>query len=369
MKKAVRKIVQATLLSLAVPGVLAAPVNYEMNLRTYSGMGALGGAGFMSMMLGGKNGATKQLELRLTNPADIPGGYSAEHTLPDGMHVGPLLPLRGERSHLSEGGSRSGGKEQPDGKVLLYWGCSATVAKGQPEVIDLKALGSRVPPEVAAMAQQGRKEKAGADGGEGLAGRALWWPNEGATATGIPNDASAVGEHVVKASFMQQDIRFTLDKSLDFLEAMNLKADSTDLKAAIPLQWASSSRAKGYNVSAFGSTKDKEVVIWMAAKNKAPMLPGSQTSCTIPASIFQKTAGAMAMGEIVGPVKSFVYPPQKPGEKKPPIWTAKVRLTGLDSVMLGMGDAVKDAAGESAADSVVPGGGGLMNAVKGLFGK
>lgn len=116
---------------------------------------------------------------------------------------------------------------QADGKVLLYWGCSATVAKGWPEVIDFKSLGSRVPPEVAAM----------------------------------------------------------------------------------------------------------------------------------------------VMGEIVGPTRGFAYPPQKPGEKKPPIWTAKVRLAGFDSVMLGMGDAVKDGASESAADSVVPGGGGLMKAVKGLFGK
>ncbi len=341
---------------------VAAPVSYEMNLRTYSGMGAGGAVGMMGAMFGGGGSVSKQMDLRLTNPADIPSGYQAEHVVPEGMRIGPSLPLKGERRG---GGTGSQEAERGEGKVLIYWGCGATVAKGQPEVLDIKAMGSRVSPEVAAMARQSRGGKGG--DGETLPPRTLWWPYGDKGFSGIPDNASAVGEHQVKASFMEQDIRYTLGKEMDFMEPMNLKASASDLKAAIPLQWASLPRAKGFNLNAVGAANDKEVIIWMAAKNRTPMLPGSQTTCTIPAGIFQKAQGAMVTGEVVGPSQSFAYPPQKPGEKKPLVWTAKVRVTGYDNVMLGMPGA-RDAAEGAAADSVVPGGGGLVKGIKGLFG-
>jgi hypothetical protein len=366
MKQHNLQLALATVFATSLSSASAAPVNYEMSLHTYSGMGAGGASGMLGMMLGKGGGVSKQMDLRLTNPADIPSDYSAEHVVPEAMHIGPTLPLKGERR--GKGGSGTESAEQPEGKVLIYWGCSATVAKGQPEVIDFKAMSNRVPPEVAAMARQSRQRKSGGDSGDSLPPRTLWWPYGDAGNTSVPDDASTVGEHVVKASFMQQEIRYTLDKDMDFLEPMNLKAASSDLKAAIPLNWDKLSRAKGYNLNAVGATSDKEMVIWMAAKNKHPMLPGSQNNCTIPAGIFQKSQGAMAAGEAIGPTKGFAYPPQKPGEKKPLIWTAKVRANGYDNVMLGMGDMAKDAAGDAAADSVVPGGGSIIKSLKGLFG-
>lgn len=371
MKQHVLQIALATLMASSLPGALAAPVNYEMSLRTYSGMGAGGAMGMMSAMFGGKGGSfTKQMDLRLTNPADIPGDYAAEHIVPDGMRIGPSLPLKGERRSKG-GGDSDTSSEQPEGKVLIYWGCSATVPKGQPEVIDFKAMSSRVPPEVAAMARQSHSRKGGGSA-ESLPPRTLWWPYGDDAFRGIPAEATAIGDHAVKASFMQQDIRYTLDKEMDFLEPMNLKATSSDLKAAIPLEWDKLARAKGYNLNAAGATGEKEVIIWMAARNKQPMLPGSQNTCIVPAGIFEKTQGAMVMGEAVGPSRGFAYPPQKPGEKKPLIWAAKVRVTAFDNVMLGMENAGKDAAEGAegaAADSVVPGGGSIIKSLKGLFGK
>ena len=120
--------------------------------------------------------------------------------------------------------------------MLIYWGCSPTVAKGQPEVIDFRNMSGLVPPEVAAMARQSRTRKGGGSA-ESLPPRTLWWPHGDDGFKGIPEDASAVGDHAVKASFMQRDITYTLDKEMDFLEPMNLKANSSDLKAAIPLEW------------------------------------------------------------------------------------------------------------------------------------
>lgn len=71
----------------------------------------------------------------------------------------------------------------------------------------------------------------------------------------------------------------------------------------------------------------------------------------------------MLTGVAHGPVQGFAYPPQRPGEKKPPIWTANVRVTAYDSVFLGM----EGAAASGARESVTPSGvGGVL---KGLFGQ
>ena len=143
----------------------------------------------------GQGGRTnKMLDLRPTNPGDIPGGYAAEHIVPEAMRFGSVLPLKGEQR-----GKGVGSGADPDGTVLPYWGCSGTVLAGQPEVIDIKAIGSRVSPEVAAMAGQRRQGKEGA-GGETLPPGTLWWPHGDSGATAIPGDSSASGEHVVKAN-------------------------------------------------------------------------------------------------------------------------------------------------------------------------
>lgn len=358
------------LLAISISSALAAPVQYEMDLRTYAGMGAGGAMGMLGSMFGNKGASvSKLMDLRLKNPSDIPDGYSAEHLVPGGMGIGPALPLKGERRGAgsgTEGGESSGDAE---GRILIYWGCSETVAQGQPQIIDLKAMSKNLSPEVMAMVHhaKARKGGGGAIEGESLPPRTVWWPGGDSNYKGMPTDASAVGEHVVKASFMAQDIRYTLGSELDFLEPLNLKAGG-DLKSAIPLNWDGLGRVKGYNLNAVG-VAEKEIVIWMAARNKSPMLPANQTSCTIPAGIFEKAQMAMVSEEGVGPQQSFAYPPQKPGEKKPLIWTARVRLSTSDTAILGLQQAVGEAAGNAAADSVVPGGGTVFKALKGIFGK
>lgn len=357
----------ATLAALHAMTALAAPVNYEMNLRTASGMGAEGGAGsVLGMLFGGKGASvTRTMDLRLANPADIPDGYSATHTVPEAMHIGPALPLKGERRTTGEGGRSE--ETQPDGRVLIYWGCSVTVLKGQPEIIDFKALGARVSPEVMALAQRGRM--AGGKGGAkddaartSLPPRTLGWPWGDNGFRGIPGNASAVGEHVIAASFMPQEIRFTLDKELDFLEPINLKTTATNTRAAIPLAWDALTRARGYDLSAVGANDEKELVLWLVAKGKSPMLPGRQHECTIPAGIFAKSQMTMVSAEAHGPAQTFAFPPQKPGEKKPLVWTARVRVNAFDNLLVGM----QEAAGDAAVESVAPAGAGSL--LKGLFG-
>ena len=345
------------LATLALPAA-AAPTVYEMRLTTFAGMGAGGMGGIMSMLGGGGSGSSvsHNMDLRLTAPGDLPADYQAAHTVPDAMRIGPQLPLQGERR--SGGGGSEG---EPDGRVLIYWGCSPTVPKGQPEVIDFRAMTGKVPPEIQAMARQSRSQgKAPRDAS--LPPRSIGWPQGDQNYRGIPDGASAVGDHVVKANFMKDDIRLALTPALDFLEPMGLKAQASDLKAAIPLVWNALTRARGYDLQAVSAGNDKDIVIWLAVRNKSPMLPASQRDCTIPEGIFAKGEMAMLTGIAHGPVQGFSYPPQKPGEKKPLIWTATVNVSAFDSVMLGM----EIAATGAAQDAATPGVGTLL---KGLFGR
>lgn len=354
-----RPLLVLPLVLLALPAA-AAPTVYEMRLTTASGMGAGGGvAGFIGMLAGSR--INHAMDLRLIAPADLPADYQAAHTVPEGMRIGPQLPLTGERRGGGSGGGATEG--EPDGRVLIYWGCSATVAKGQPEVIDFRALAGKVPPEIMAMARQSRSRGKGAPADASLPPRAIGWPQGDSGFRGIPDNASAVGEHSVKANFMSEEIRFALTPALDFLEPMNLKAGAGDLKAAIPLSWDALTRARGYDLQAVAAGGDKEVVIWLAARSKSPMLPAAQHECTIPEGIFAKGEMAMLSGVVHGPQQGYAYPPQKPGEKKPLIWTAKVSVSAYDSVLLGM----EQAATGAAQDAVTPAGVGRM--LKGLFGR
>lgn len=358
-------------LSLATGSSFAAPVNYEMNLITTSGLGAGGTMSTLGMLFGGKSSsATRSMELRLDNPTDIPDDYRATHTVPAAMRIGPQLPLTGQRRGRGDGEERPA-DSQPEGRVLIYWGCSTTIAKGQPEIIDFKALAARVPPEVLAMARQSRSAGHPASGTRtSLPPRTLSWPWGDENFRDIPDEASAVGEHVVTASFMPQEIRYTLDANLDFLEPMGLKTTAGNTRAAIPLAWQILARARGYDLHAVGQSGKKEMVLWLAAKGKSPMLPGRQHECTIPEGVFAKSSMTMVAARAFGPLQGFAYPPQKPGEKKPLIWTVKVRITATDGLVVGMQDAAAGAAKESARDSamdaVAPAGvGGVL---KGLFG-
>lgn len=354
----------------ACTSAAAAPLQYEMDLRTYSGVGAGGMMGMFGSLFGAKGASvSKFMDLRLASPTDIADGYSAEHVVPEGMRIGPRLPLKGER-HATGGDGGESAHDEPEGRILIYWGCGETVPKGQPQIIDFKTLGKNLSPEVLAMVRQAQARKGGGKpaGGESLPPRSVGWPAGDADFKGIPAEASAVGEHVVRASFMKEDIRYTLDAGLDFLEPLNLKANG-GLKSAVALQWDGLSRVKGYNLNAVGAA-DKEVVLWMAERNKSPMLPASQTTCSIPAGIFEKTQMAMVVEEGVGPTGGFAHPPQEKGKpQKPLIWSARVRVSTSDTAMLGLQEAAAGAAGDTAAESVVPGGGAVLKGLKGLFGK
>ncbi|MGB8545168.1 MAG: hypothetical protein WCD32_07565, partial [Azonexus sp.] len=89
------RVISLSLVAFALPAA-AAPTVYEMRLTTSAGMAGGGMGSILGMMTGsaGSN-VSRNMNLRLTSPTDLPASYDAAHTVPDGMRIGPQLPLRG----------------------------------------------------------------------------------------------------------------------------------------------------------------------------------------------------------------------------------------------------------------------------------
>lgn len=84
-------------------------------------------------------------------------GVEASQAIPPGMRMGeslPLIPPRAQPTQTEPGEvPQEYQQHQPKGRILLYWGCGASVRAGQPRVIDL----ARAKPTDYAQAFAGRK--------------------------------------------------------------------------------------------------------------------------------------------------------------------------------------------------------------------
>src|ERR1041384_7444233 len=85
----------------------------------------------------------RQLTVRLWSPGIAPDNATAVLAIPDGLKLGSKLDLKLYRPKPSEGtadeGSGPGGISS-EMTIKRYWGSSATVKPGQPEVIEFKGL-------------------------------------------------------------------------------------------------------------------------------------------------------------------------------------------------------------------------------------
>src|SRR3972149_4187845 len=99
----------------------------------------------------------------------------------------PVARSRPERGPA--GGERDpAAVEQPKGRLLFYWGCSAEVRPGQPRIVDV----SRASPQEWASIWQGRYAPEG--GARAQPGYSIW-PNARDRRM-LPEGASLQGAHV-----------------------------------------------------------------------------------------------------------------------------------------------------------------------------
>lgn len=283
-----------------------------------------------------------------------PQGIQATQAIPAAMRLGPSLPLEPVRAERPAGGAPQdrgpGEVEQPKGRLLLYWGCSAEVRPGQPRVMDF----SRASPQEWASVWQGRFAPEG--GARAQPGYSIW-PNERDRRM-LPEGASLQGDHTVTGDGIPAGFRFSLGPSQDLMPAIELAAQG-DLQASIPLRWRQLPTARAYFMNAFGA-KGSDFIIWSSSElpdagmglfdylsaanierwtNDRVLLPASATQCAVPRGIFAGAEGAMVRMIAYGPESGFVHPPRPtdPRVAWEQEWVALTRVKSTVMTVLGLG--------------------------------
>ena len=345
------------------------------------GMGGPGGAparpSFGQMMSGsfGSGGPVKTLKLQLGSSRKAPAP-AADHFWSPAMVMGKSVPLLSpqpsEPNPRGYTGRTDGQYEQPKGKLLIYWGCGAKAGPGQPVVIDF-AKAAQNPQALAGMMTgldiTPMKEPSAdrfATYGE--------WPNS-RNNDPVPGTASLVGQHTVKGNY-SPDINLTLGANQDFLEPIRLR-QGQDGGGGVALNWPAIARSRGYHITVMGAQEQKRgadpvMVMWTSSAAQVgafstpdyisdadldrlvarkALLPGSATSCTVPAEVVRTAPSSMLSMTAWGGEADFAYP-ARPADPKVAWniqWTAKVRYRSTVGTILGMDDSAFG--GQSAEDN------------------
>lgn len=93
-------------------------------------------------------------------------------------------------------------QERPRGRLLLYWGCGATIRAGQPRVLDMATA------TVGDLGRFFQGRRATQRGAHSASGRPLW-PNPN-DARMLPAGASLVGEHAFSGAGVPPSFRFQI---------------------------------------------------------------------------------------------------------------------------------------------------------------
>ncbi len=341
-----------------------------IDVATFSGMGMPGmGAGGMNPMsalggmFGGGAGAKNSFGQTQTGSAgrwvDVtlmtranPSLSEAQQAVPAGF-LSPALKLQappGAKPTPREDDDKvvEQDYERPKGKLLLYWGCGATVRPGQPKVLDMATASA------ADMAKFFVSRRATQRGTHSAVGRPVW-PSP-ADARMVPENASLVGEHQFSGSGVPEGFRFQIQAAQDLMPA--LQVQQTDQGGATDLAWAALPTARAYFIAGMGAAKQDEMVIWTSSevpeagfglvdyqtnaavdrwlKEKVLLTPAT-TSCTVPKGVFPGQGG-MLRAIAYGNELNLAHPPRPADPKAPwePVWAAKLRVKSVATVMLGM---------------------------------
>ena len=240
--------------------------------------------------------------------------------------------------------------EKPRGRLLLYWGCGATVRAGQPKVLDMASATRGRPGEVlpvaprhaarhaqrrgpAAVAERDRRAHGAR---QRLAGRrACVQRHRGARGLSLPDpggagpDAAPAGEAERPGAAPPRSSWQALPHGTRLLRRRHGRARRTDEMVI----WTSSEQPDiGFGLIDYQT--NAAVDRWLREK---VLLAPATTQCTVPKGVFPGE-GAMLRVIAYGSELNLVHPP-RPADPKAtwePVWAAKMRVKSVASVMLGM---------------------------------
>ena len=271
--------------------------------------------------------------------------------------------------------------ERPRGRILLYWGCGATVRSGQPLVLDAATASA------ADFARIFQSRRATQRGTHSATGRPLW-PSKTDTRM-VPANASLAGEHAFSGNGVPEGFRFQLPPQQDLMPALELQ--QADNGGATELRWAGAPTVRAYFAAAMGAGAKEEMILWTSSElpdagfglldyqtnaavdrwlREKVLLAPSTTACTVPKGVF---SGQGAMLRVIGygSELNLAQPPRPSDVRQPwnPQWALKVRVKTVAHAMLGMPDMGPGSPATAEPAPAEPKRPGALDLLKGILGR
>ena len=377
------------------------PTNLYIDVLTHNmaGMPDMGGmmgglGGFMARRMGGADtgkptypttragGMTGQyLDIALHN--SLKPGIEAADQIPGGLKLGKsltLIPI--DPSKPTEGSTPPGKIPDVTIKITEYWGCGASVRKGQPKVASFTIKGGNksIDPNNPMGSMQGVDfQQSGSlsktipvqDRDIDLKPGWVYWPNR-KHGKQVPNGARLAGDHRITGDGIPASMQFQVQPDADFMPKLALRTQG-ELSDSIGLSWPTVTRSRGYHITGMHmqilGENSYAMTIWSSAEvpgagqdlhtnltagqldkwlKQKVLLPASATSCTIPKGIFGGTSRvqggqesmvpAMLNMSAYGPESWITYPPKPADPKQPwnPEWSVRLRARSSASAILGL---------------------------------
>ena len=376
------------------------PTNLYIDVLTHNmaGMPDMGGmmgglGGFMARRMGGADsykptypttragGMTGQyLDMALHN--SLKPGVEATDQIPAGLNLGKsltLIPV--EPNKPGESGPTSGKIPDVQFKITEYWGCGASVRKGQPKVASFTIKGGNksIDPNNPMGSMQGVDfQQSGSlsktipvqDRDIDLKPGWVYWPNR-KHGKQVPNGARLAGDHRITGDGIPASMQFQVQETADFMPKLALRTQG-EMTDAIGLSWPTVERARGYHITGMHmqvlGENSYAMTLWSSAEvpgagqdlhtnlsagqldkwlKQKVLLASTATSCTIPKGIFagtsnvegqQATMPGMLSMTAYGPESWITYPPKPADPKLPwnPEWSVRLRARSSATAILGM---------------------------------
>ncbi len=285
-----------------------------------------------------------------------PALSEATQVVPTGFLDSPLIlqaprDVRGPAPTAPDDQVHEHSQERPRGKLLLYWGCGATVRAGQPKVLD---MATATPTELGQFFQARRATQRGTH----LAAGRPNWPNKD-DARMLPAQASLVGQHAFSGHGVPEGFRFQIAAAQDLMPALEVQQRAE--AGATELSWRALPTARAYFIAGMGANSREEMVIWTSSElpdsgfgltdyqtnaavdrwlGEKVLLAPASTRCSVPAGVFPEGGGGMLRMIAYGHEQNLAQPP-RPADPKAawePVWAAKIRVKSVASLILGMED-------------------------------
>jgi hypothetical protein len=257
--------------------------------------------------------AQRKLTVRLWSPGIAPDGATASLGIPDGLKLGPKLDLDLYRPKPGEAGgadvSAPGAPSFEELTIKRYWGSSATVKPGQPEVVEFKGLS---PEQKATMKSQASRARQNAAGSYFYKPdwTTAYWPSQNQPGE-ITDDAALTGHYALTTSYTG-NVEMDVPTNVNFLAPIEMSSPNLEEQIkfpdAITFSWKAIPNALGYHANIIGMQQDKKVIImWSSSEAKPEMgmmmdylqmaevrdlvsrdivMKGDRVEVTVPAGIF-----------------------------------------------------------------------------------